>query len=284
MLVDGRELLRAAQAGGYAVGSFNTYNLEGSQAIFRAAEALGAPVFVAVGAGALRHADPALLVPMLQARAQASTVPVALHLDHARQLAEVEEALRRGLTSVMVDGSALPLEENIALTRRVVEAAHGAGVAVEGELGGIPGQEDRLGPGGADAALTDPAAAARFVEATGVDALAVSVGNVHGFYRGEPRLDLPRLEAIRRAVDVPLVLHGASGLPEAAIRAAIARGVCKFNVNTELRAAFLQAVAAHLEEALAAVDLVALLAPAVQAMQEVVEEKIRLFRGPLPEP
>lgn len=280
MLVDGRELLQAAQAGGYAVGSFNTYNLEGSQSIFLAAEALNAPVFVAVGAGALCHADPALLVPMLRERARVSPVPVALHLDHARQFAEVTEALQQGFTSVMIDGSALPLEENIALTRRVVRAAHAAGVAVEGELGGIPGPEDRLAPAGVDATLTDPIAAARFVEATGVDALAVSVGNVHGFYRGEPHLDLPRLEAIRRAVAVPLVLHGASGLPEAAIRAAIARGVRKFNVNTELRAAFLQAVAAHLEEALAAVDLVALLAPAVQAMQEVVEDKIRLFRGP----
>lgn len=279
MLVDSRELLRAAQAGGYAIGAFNTYNLETSQAILRAAEALQAPVIIAVGVGALGYADHTLLLPMLEARAAASSVPVAVHLDHATRLEDIVHGIRQGFTSVMIDGSALPFEENVALTRRVVETAHAAGLGVEAELGPIPGHEDQQSHVGARAAMTDPSQAASFVDQTGVDFLAVAIGNTHGFYKGESRLDLARLKAIRSQVNVPLVLHGASGLRPDAIRAAIACGVHKVNVNTEIRAAFLASVEAHLSDAVPDIDLLSLLTPTIASMQDVVEGKIRLFRG-----
>ena len=276
MLVPMAELLAAAQREGYAVGAFNTYNLEITRAILAAAEAQRAPVIVQVGSSALRYAGREALTALVLAEARRSPVPVAVHLDHSAKLGEIRWCVEQGFTSVMIDGSALPLAENIALTREAVAIARPHGVTVEAELGSIVGEEDRAAEREA-VGLTSPAQAEQFVQATAVDALAVAVGNVHGFYKGEPKLDTARLDEIHRCVPVPLVLHGASGLPDAAIQRSIQGGVRKFNVNTELRVALFTALADTLPRIHAHYDVPGLFTPAIAAMQAVVEEKIRLF-------
>jgi ketose-bisphosphate aldolase len=270
-------LLRARREG-WAIGAFSVYNLEQSRAVCGGAAAEDTPVILQAGSSAFRHAGRDELAALGLAAAGASPGLVGVHLDHSTDLAEVETCLRAGYSSVMIDGSALPLEENIALTRRVVRAAHAAGAWVEGELVGIAGDEDR-----SDAAVagthTDPEAAGRFVEATDVDALAVAVGNVHGMATAPPELDFERLDAIRERVGVPLVLHGASGLPDDDIRTAVGLGVAKINVNTELRRAFLQALAGALGATTGRDDITAVTRPAVEATQALVQHKIRVFAG-----
>ena len=278
MLVSMAELLAPAQREGYAVGAFNTYNLEITRAILAAAEAQAAPVIVQVGSSALRYAGREALTALVLAEARRSPVPVAVHLDHSARLDEIGWCVEQGFTSMMIDGSALPLADNIALTRQAVALARPHGVTVEAELGSIVGEEDRAAEREA-VGLTDPAQAERFVQATAVDALAVAVGNVHGFYKGEPKLDTGRLDEIHRRVAVPLVLHGASGLPDAAIWRSIQGGVCKFNVNTELRVALFTALAEALPRVQAQYDVPGLFTPAMRAVQAVVEDKIRLFGG-----
>ncbi|MBI4786415.1 MAG: class II fructose-bisphosphate aldolase [Chloroflexi bacterium] len=276
MLTPWNALLRRAQERGYALGAFNTYNLEITQAILRAAEAKHAPVLIATGSGALKYAGSEALASIALGHARAATTSVAVHLDHCTSIEEIVACLRLGYTGVMVDGSALPFGENVDLTRRAVQAARAYGASIEAELGAIVGDEDRARTHETNAAMTDPAQAEEFVRATGVDALAVAVGNVHGFYRGEPRLDFDRLREIRALVDVPLVLHGASGLPPETIKQAIVLGVCKFNVNTEIRVALFDSLRAQLLES-GDYDLPKVFGTAVTAMQRVIEEKIEVF-------
>jgi len=275
----GAEELRAARTGGRAVVGFSIYNLEQGLGIVRAAEAEQLPVLLQAGSSAFRYAGREPLARLALGLAESSSAEVGVHLDHATDLAEIEACLRTGYTSVMFDGSALPLEENVRVTSGVVRAAHDAGAWVEAELAGIAGDEDES-TGAQASALTDPAIAAEFVAATGVDALAVAVGNVHGVPTEPVVLDLDRLASIARVVDVPLVLHGASGLPDDDVQAAISLGVAKLNVNTELRHAFR---AGLLETASAppAGDAIApLLAGAVAATQAAAQEKLRAFTTP----
>lgn len=276
MLVSMAELLVVAQREGYAVGAFNTYNLEITRAILAAAEAQRAPVIVQVGSSALKYGGREALTALVLAEARRSPVPVAVHLDHSTKLDEIRWCVDQGFTSVMIDGSALPLADNITLTHQAIAIARPQGVTVEAELGSIVGEEDRAAEREA-VGLTNSAQAEQFVQATGVDALAVAVGNVHGFYKGEPRLDTARLDEIHRRVPIPLVLHGASGLPDAAIQRSIQGGVCKFNVNTEIRVALFTALADTLPRVHAQYDVPGLFTPSITAMQAVVEEKIRLF-------
>ncbi len=277
MLVSTRDLLREAQKLHYAVGAFNTYNLELTTAILRAAQALGAPVILQLGSGALRYGGMAALVGLNIEAARAASVPVALHLDHGSNLVELEKAVGAGFTSVMIDGSRLSLEENIDLVRRAVQLGQSRGIPVEAELGRLAGSEDEARISEPAGEMTDPRQAAALVESTSVDSLAVCVGNVHGFYSSPPRLDLDRLQAIRERVSVPLVLHGASGLPDDMIRAAIERGVAKFNVNTELRAAFFGALTRSLSEPNSGYDLPRLMGPVISSVEQVVARKIALF-------
>ena len=275
MLTPWNALLRRGQERGYALGAFNTYNLEITQAIVRAAEAKHAPVIIATGSGALKYAGRDALASIALLHARAAQLPTAVHLDHCTKIEEIVACLRLGYSGVMIDGSARPFGENVDLTREAVQAARAYGASIEAELGAIVGEEDRAGTNETNA-MTDPAQADEFVRETGVDALAVAVGNVHGFYRGEPHLDLARLREIRARVDVPLVLHGASGLPPETIKQAIALGVCKFNVNTEIRVAFFDSLRAQLLES-SDYDLPKVFGSAVTAMQRVIEEKIELF-------
>jgi ketose-bisphosphate aldolase len=203
---------------------------------------------------------------------------MGVHLDHSRDIEEIRHCIEAGYTSVMVDGSSLPFEENLALTREVVNLAAPRGVWVEGELGAIPGDEDRSVQAFASE-LTDPALAGEFAERTGVAALAVAVGNVHGIASTPRPLDLDRLAQIQARVPVPLVLHGASGLPSRELLAAIATGVAKVNINTELRQAFLTSLTRAPADAVEAADLGRVLGDAVRAIQHVAESKISLLAG-----
>lgn len=236
-LVSPREMLSKAQAGGYAVGAFNVENMEMMQAVLAAAEEAGAPVIVQTTSGTLQHASPACFAGMAKGLAQQAGVPVALHLDHGNSYELARQCAGARYSSLMIDGSTLPFAENVELTRRVVEMA--GALPVEGELGTVGGKEDGHG---AIAQYTVPSEAAAFVEQTGISSFAVAIGTAHGVYQGEPKLDLDRLAEIRASVDVPLVLHGTSGVPDVQVRTCIRRGICKVNYATELRIVFTKAV------------------------------------------
>ena len=243
-LVNSRQLLGDARAHGYAVGAFNVENMEMMQAAVRAAELEGAPIILQTTPSTVKYGGTALFAAMARALAQKSAVPVALHLDHGDSFALCEQAAAAGYTSLMIDGSQLPIEQNLALVRRVVQmaAALPGSPCVEAELGRLGGKEDSVEVKSGQDAYTDPAEAARFVSETGLDSLAVAVGTAHGFYKGAPKLDFARLAQLRDAVPAPLVLHGSSGVPDQDVQRAVALGVCKVNFATELRAAYTQAV------------------------------------------
>ena len=212
-------------APGRAVPAFTTYTLESTRAVCEAARRTGLPAMLAAGSSSFKAAGREPLAAAALAAARAAPVEIGVHLDHATDPDEIAACIELGYSSVMIDGSALPFEENVAVTRAVVERAHAAGVWVEGELGGVGGDEDRSSEAEA-AERTDPAQAAEFVERTGVDALAAAVGTVHGYTAQPVHVDVERLHAIREATGgVPLVLHGASGLPDDELRAAVAAGV-----------------------------------------------------------
>jgi fructose-bisphosphate aldolase class II len=275
MLVSGHELLERAVAEDTAIGCFNTYNIEITAAIIRAAEARRVPVFLAAGTGALDHAGFVSLAAAMVAAAAAARVPVAVHLDHSPDVPLIGRCLEAGFTSAMVDGSRLPFEANVALTRAAVEAA--GAKALEAELGGIAGAEDQSGDQTAGIPMTEPEEAARFVETTGVASLAIAIGNAHGVYTGEPRLDFERLAALRARVSVPLVLHGASGISDDDLRRCIRLGVRKINVNTEVRIALFDSLAESLARGVPGYDLTRLFGNAIDAMQRVVEQKLTVF-------
>lgn len=242
-LVNARELLYDARQQGCAVGAFNVENMEMMQAVICAAEQENSPVILQTTPSTVKYGGTALYASMAKALAEKSAVPVAIHLDHGNSFELCIRAAGDGYTSIMIDGSALPLEENIALVRKVTEtaAALSGRPCVEAELGKLGGKEDSVEVGPGEDIHTDPGEAARFVAETGVDSLAVAIGTAHGFYKGTPKLDFDRLAQLREAVPVPLVLHGSSGVSDADVQRAISRGVCKVNFATELRAAYTQA-------------------------------------------
>ena len=233
MLVNTKEILKNAQAGKYAVAAFNVYSLETVQAAIRVAERENQPVIIALGERYFPTVDVEGFAALVKAIAEKSPVPIALHLDHAYEKESIIRAIRSGFTSVMFDGSAYELEENIRRTKEIVEIAHMAGVSVEAEIGSLA-KGDFSDEEEGDGTLTDPQSAKDFVAETGVDFLAAAIGTVHGMYKGEPKIDLPLLEKIGQAVDVPLVLHGGSGTPDAIVKQAVQLGICKVNVNTEV--------------------------------------------------
>ncbi|TQR12800.1 class II fructose-bisphosphate aldolase [Psychrobacillus soli] len=233
MLVNTKEILTNAQAGKYAVAAFNVYSLETVQAAIRVAERENQPVIIALGERYFPTVDVEGFAALVKAIAEKSPVPIALHLDHAYEKESIIRAIRSGFTSVMFDGSAYEIEENIRRTKEIVEIAHMAGVSVEAEIGSLA-KGDFSDEEEGDGTLTDPESAKNFVAQTGVDFLAAAIGTVHGMYKGEPKIDLPLLERIEQAVDVPLVLHGGSGTPDAIVQQAVQLGICKVNVNTEV--------------------------------------------------
>ena len=244
-LVTSKDLLLDAQKNHYAIGAFNVENMEMVQAVIAAAEALSSPVIIQTTPGTLKYADPELYYANVATAAKAAKVPVVMHLDHGSSFDLAMRCFRAGYTSVMIDGSHDPFEQNIAVTKSVVDACHAAGVPVEAELGKVGGKEDDL-DGGEGNGYTVPSEAAEFVEKTGVDSLAVAIGTAHGVYKGIPKLDLDRISQIRQVVSVPLVLHGTSGVPDDTVRECIARGMCKVNYATDLRIAFSNGVKEYL--------------------------------------
>jgi fructose-bisphosphate aldolase class II len=269
--------LERAEVGGYAVGAFNCNNMEIVQAIIAAAEAENAPVIMQASQGAIKYAGIDYIVAMAQLAAENTHVPVALHLDHGTSFEQVVQCIRAGFSSVMIDGSKLPLQENIALTRRVLDVARAVGVSVEAELGKIGGTEDDIAVSEREALFTDPEEAAIFVRETGVDALAIAVGTAHGQYKGIPKLDFPRLEKIKSIVKIPIVLHGSSGVPDDAILLAIRLGVRKVNIDTNIREAFVDASRQVLDANPGEIDPRKVLGPAREAATRIIREKIRLF-------
>ena len=294
------ELQKKAQQGKYAVGAFNTSNLEITQAILEAAAENSSPVIIATSQSAIKYAGIETLSNLVRTLAGHLSIPVSLHLDHGTDYDIIIGCLRHGWTSVMIDGSHAPLEENIAMTREIVKVAHAAGISVEAELGRLVGVEDQISVKAEDAHLTDPDEAVRFVSETGCDTLAVAIGTSHGAYKfkGEAKLDFDRLKAIIREVEVPLVLHGASsvkreivekgaqygarlpgaaGVPDEHIRKAISLGITKVNIDTDLRLAFTADTREFLAQQPEVFDPRKILGAGRQGMKELVKEKIALL-------
>jgi fructose-bisphosphate aldolase class II len=276
VLVTNKEVLDAANEGGYAVGAFNINNMEITQAIVSTASEMNAPVILAASQGAIEYAGIEYLEVIAKTAAASTDVPVTLHLDHGTDFNVILQCIRHGFTSVMIDGSKLPFEENVALTKKVVDVAHPCGLSVEAELGRLVGVEDQISVSEKEAVFTDPDEAVRFVEETDVDSLAVAIGSAHGIYKGEPKLDFERLEKIDKKVDIPLVLHGASGIPEDSVIRAVKLGINKINIDTELRLAFRGAVRKVVTES-DVYDPRKICGPARDAIKEVVRYKIVIF-------
>jgi fructose-bisphosphate aldolase, class II len=281
-LTNVKPYLERAQREQFAVGAFNANTLEQVQAIVLAAQEENAPVIIQVSHRALQYVGSGSEMLGLQymsqlgkIAAQSVSVPVALHLDHASEH-EVLEAIKLGFTSVMFDGSDLPFDENVRVTKRLVDAAHDAGVCIEAELGEVP-RADSTGHVEEGSQLTDPEDAAAFVRATGIDTLAIAIGSVHAIKDKHVRIDLERLKAIRAQVDVPLVLHGSSGVADDCVSDGIRLGLCKVNVSTQLNGAFSRAVRHVLDEDSGLVDPRKYLGPARNAMQAEVVERLRFF-------
>ena len=235
-LVDSKKMLLDAQKGRYAVGAFNAENMEMVKAVIAAAEELKAPVMIQTTPSTIKYGSSATYVAIVKAEAEKASVPVCLHLDHGSSYELVEECIKQGYTSVMIDGSHESFENNIAVTKRAADYAKVNKIPVEAELGKVGGKEDDL-EAEADT-NTDPQQAVEFVERTGVDSLAIAIGTAHGFYVGTPVLDKERLSEIAKVVTIPLVLHGASGITDEEVRDCVKRGICKVNFATELRAAY----------------------------------------------
>ncbi|MSQ09612.1 MAG: ketose-bisphosphate aldolase [Dehalococcoidia bacterium] len=276
-LTNGIGLLLRAQREGYALGGFNVHNMEMLQAAVEAAELERSPLILQFNPANVQHAGLAYAAAMAKAAAEAATVPVVLHLDHGVDFGQTVQAIQHGFTSVMYDGTPYPLGANIAVTQRVCEAAHAAGLCVEGEIGQMGGQEEGVFTAEGAGTMSNPEEAATYVAETQVDTLAVAVGNIHGLRATAPTLHLDRLEAIRRRVTVPLVIHGGSGVPDDLVKQAIGLGVCKFNVATQLNQAFLAGFRQVLVERPDEANPRAALARARDHVREAVREKLRVF-------
>lgn len=276
-LVTGKKILDKAVAGHYAIGAFNVHNMETVQAVVNVAAQENAPVIIQTSASTVKYAGANFLAANVKAAAEMVDIPIALHLDHATSYQQVVECIRAGYTSVMIDGSKLPYDENVALTRKVVELAHYAGVSVEAELGKVGGTEDDLTVDEREATFTVPEEAVKFIEDTGVDYLAIAIGTAHGVYKWEPKLDLERLKKIRSMVSVPLVLHGASGVPDDGLRDAIACGINKINLATDLKIPMAKAIRDIFMADPDEDDPRKYLGAAREAVEAVVRDKIRVI-------
>lgn len=275
-MINLKEILEGTEKG-YAIGNFNVHNMEYVQGVVEAAEETQSPVIIAITERPLKYYGIDYLINTVKAAEKNSSVPLCLHLDHGDNLDIVFKCIEAGFSSVMYDGSHLPIEENIANTKKVVEKAAKHGIYAEAELGKLQGIED--GKESNESALTNPDEAQRFVEETGVAVLAVAVGTAHGFYDGEPKLDFERLQAIRDKVDIPLVLHGGSGVPEASVKKAIDIGISKVNVGTELKVAFNQGIKGVWKENPDEIECTEIMGAAREGVKNKVIEKINLFRS-----
>ena len=299
MLVNNKDLMVPARKNGFAVGAFNVQNLESVQAVAEAATEEKSPAILQITPSVIKYAGLPYISGLVKTAAQLAPVPLAMHLDHGEDFETASKCVEAGFSSVMIDGSFLKFEENVALTKRVVDIAHAKGVSVEAELGKLAGIEERSVEE-KEAILTDPDTAVEFVERAGVDALAVAIGTSHGAYKfkSESKLDIERLRVISERISIPLVLHGASsvpqwivekatkygaslggakGIPEEELKKAISLGIAKINIDTDLRLAFTATVREVLANSPKEFDPRKILGPAKDAMKEVAKSKMRLF-------
>lgn len=274
-LVSSYQLLKKASEQKKAIPAFNIHNLETIQAVVEAAEELNSPVIIQTTPGTLKHAGIEYIAAIVKEAAIKYNIPIALHMDHCPSFDTIVSCIQHGYTSVMIDGAHLDYDDNVELVRSVVKMAHAVGIQVEGEIGKIGGVEDDMYVNEADAAFTVPAEAKKFVEDTGIDSLAVAIGTAHGMYIGEPQLDFPRIEAINELVDVPLVLHGASGVPDESVKKAINDGMAKINIATELKNPMAKAIKNALSDP-GINDPRKYMGAAREAVKSVVKDKIRL--------
>ena len=298
MLVVAKHVLDKANHRKYALGHFNVNNMEIVQAVVRAAEKQKSPVIMATSEGAIKYAGINYIFPLMKSAAEHSSVPIAIHLDHGTDLDLIKKCIRVGYTSVMFDGSHYPLEKNIELTKKVVHWAHDKGITVEGELGTIGGKEDLVSA--KEINYTEPDQAVEFVERTGVDSLAIAIGTSHGAYKfkEKAKLDIDRLKEIKKRLNMPLVLHGASevprkfvnvakkyganlkgvhGVPDRQLKKAIKAGINKVNTDTDIRIAFDAGVRKFLKQKPKDFDPRHILSTAREYMQEIIEHRIKDF-------
>lgn len=304
-LVTTKKMFKDAYEGGYAVGAFNVNNMEIIQGIVAAGKKLNAPLILQVSKGARAYANHLYLVKLVEAAVEESGLPIALHLDHGPDFETCKACIDGGFTSVMIDGSSLPYEENVALTKKVVDYAHAHGVVVEGELGQLAGVEDEVNVNAEDASYTNPDQVEDFVKRTGVDSLAIAIGTSHGAYKfkpgQKPQLRFDILEEVsKRLPGFPIVLHGASsvipefveeinkyggsmpdaiGIPEDMLRQAATMAVCKINIDSDLRLAMTAAIRKHFVEHPSDFDPRQYLKPAREAIEGMVEHKINTVLG-----
>ena len=275
-LPSSKEMLLNAQKYGYAVPAFNIHNLETIQVVLEAANDLKSPVILAATPSTVKYAGESYLLTIIEKANEINNVPVTFHLDHHENVEDIKRIITIGCRSVMIDASKYEFKENVAIVKDVVDFAHRYGATVEAELGKLGGREDDIIVGEKNSFLTDPKEAVEFVKMTGVDSLAVAIGTAHGLYKSEPKLDFERLEEIRGLLDVPLVLHGASGVLTEAVQKAINLGICKVNIATELKIPFSNAIKEYFKEHPDASDPREYLVPAKKAMYDVVVEKIKM--------
>ena len=297
-LVTSKEMFEKAYAGGYAIGAFNVNNMETIQGIVMAAQEENAPLILQVSSGARKYANPLYLKKLVEAAVEDTGLPICLHLDHGDTFELCKDCIEKGFTSVMIDASHHAFSENIKITRRVVEYAHDHGVVVEAELGRLAGIEDAVNVSDADAAYTDPDQVQEFVAKTGVDSLAIAIGTSHGAFKfkGEPRLRFDILEEVgKRLPNFPIVLHGASsvpqhlveiinqyggnmpgarGVPEDMLRKAATMAVCKINIDSDLRMAVTGTIRKYFSDNPSHFDPRQYLGPARLAVKEIVKHKI----------
>ncbi|MFB5675031.1 ketose-bisphosphate aldolase [Paenibacillus terreus] len=277
MYITLKEATRRAEELNYTVGAFNAHNLEMLPDMIRAAKEQGAPIIIQTSIDTAKYVGHENFVAVCKSMATREMVDVVLHLDHARDFNDIKEAIDKGYTSVMYDGSHLPFKENIMKTRAVVDYAHKHGVSVEGELGTIGGTEEGVHVDEDKKVYTDPKDAAEFVRATGVDALAIAIGTNHGQYKSKTEVNIPLLKEINAAVDVPLVIHGGTGVKEEDIHELIDNGIRKFNVGTELLVTWTQTAKETFKETKVSKSLRHNIIPCNEAVKEIVKHKIGIF-------
>ncbi len=286
-IISTKYLLQDAQARGYAVPAFNIHNAETIQAILEVCKELNSPVILAGTPGTFKHIAFEEIYALCEAYSESYGIPLALHLDHHETLADITRKVNAGVRSAMIDGSHFPFAENVKLVKSVVDFCHRFDCSAEAELGRLGGVEDDMDVDEESAFLTDPQEARRFVELTGVDSLAVAIGTAHGLYTKRPKIDFKRLGEIREVVSVPLVLHGASDVPDEFVRRTIELGVCKVNVATELKIAFAAAVKKWFGDNPEGNDPRYYMRVGMDAMKEVVRSKVAVCGSAnklLPEP
>lgn len=275
-LVSSTHLLQTARANQFCIGAFNIHTLEMLQAVVEAAEEAESPLILQSTVGTVKHLGPDYLVAAATVAARLSKVPIALHLDHCSDFTMIVKCIRSGYTSVMIDASHDPFDDNVRLTSKVVEVAAAAGVNVEAELGKVGGVEDDIVVADNEALMADPEDCRRFVELTGVPTLAPAIGTAHGIYKGDPRIDFERIKRIAELVSVPLVLHGGSGIPDEQVKRCVSLGMAKMNVATELRIIFSDAIKKVFHDHPEENDPRKYMVPAKQALKKATLEKMIL--------